>query len=170
MHPSQIFFVSDPTSEPIRHGRFTRLIILQNLMKQHPFETPRGRPDPAHRGWVGPGPARPARARLSQAGLDRAAVRDSGNASLRAVSAYPCPLRDAACGRPTGRAGKLASLNRSWQSNKGTFCALGMTGIEPMPSQSMVTGHRFRLSPTTLRGRSYSRSFGKLREASGSLH
>ena len=32
--------------------------------------------------------------------------------------------------------GKLASLNRSWQSNKGTFSALGLAGIEPMPSES----------------------------------
>ncbi len=34
------------------------------------------------------------------------------------------------------KAGKLASLNRSWQSNKGTFSASGMAGIEPMPSHS----------------------------------
>ena len=32
--------------------------------------------------------------------------------------------------------GKLASLNRSWQSIKGTFRALGMAGIEPMQSES----------------------------------
>ncbi len=50
--------------------------------------------------------------------------------------------------------GKLASLNRLRQSNKGTFRASGLAGIEHMPSQSRVTGHRFRLSPTTLRGRS----------------
>ncbi len=31
--------------------------------------------------------------------------------------------------------GKLASLNRSWQSNS-TFRASGMAGIEPMPSES----------------------------------
>ncbi len=31
-------------------------------------------------------------------------------------------------------ADKLASLNRSWQSNKGTFRASGLAGIEPMPS------------------------------------
>ncbi len=33
-------------------------------------------------------------------------------------------------------AGKLASLNRSWQGNKGTFRALGVAGIEPMLSKS----------------------------------
>jgi hypothetical protein len=27
--------------------------------------------------------------------------------------------------------GKLASLNRSWQSKEGTYRALGMAGIEP---------------------------------------
>ena len=32
--------------------------------------------------------------------------------------------------------GKLASLNRSWQSNKGTYRASGLAGIEPMPSES----------------------------------
>jgi hypothetical protein len=32
--------------------------------------------------------------------------------------------------------GKLASLNRSWQSKKGTYRALGMVGIEPTPSKS----------------------------------
>ncbi len=32
--------------------------------------------------------------------------------------------------------GKLASLNRSWQSKEGTFRALGMAGIEPTPSKS----------------------------------
>ena len=32
------------------------------------------------------------------------------------------------------QAGKLASLNRSWKSNKGTYRALGMAGIEPMLS------------------------------------
>ena len=32
--------------------------------------------------------------------------------------------------------GKLASLNRAWQSNKGTFRASGMAGNEPMPSES----------------------------------
>ena len=52
--------------------------------------------------------------------------------------------------RKVSRPGKLASLNSSWQSNKGMFCALGMAGIEPMQSQSRVTGHG--LSPTTLRG------------------
>jgi hypothetical protein len=31
---------------------------------------------------------------------------------------------------------KLASLNRSWQGNKGTFRASGMSGIEPTPSES----------------------------------
>ncbi len=35
-----------------------------------------------------------------------------------------------------GKTGKLASLNRSWQSKEGTFCALGMAGIEPTPSKS----------------------------------
>ena len=30
----------------------------------------------------------------------------------------------------------MASLNRSWQSNKGTFSASGLAGIEPMPSES----------------------------------
>ena len=33
-------------------------------------------------------------------------------------------------------AGKLASLNCSWQSKEGTYRALGMTGIEPTPSKS----------------------------------
>ncbi len=33
-------------------------------------------------------------------------------------------------------AGKLASLKRSWQSNKGTFSASGLAEIEPMPSES----------------------------------
>ena len=33
-------------------------------------------------------------------------------------------------------AGKLASLNRSLQSNKGTFHASGMAGIKPIPSES----------------------------------
>ncbi len=32
--------------------------------------------------------------------------------------------------------GKLASLNRSWQSKEGTYRALGMSGIEPTPSKS----------------------------------
>ena len=32
--------------------------------------------------------------------------------------------------------GKLASLNRSWQGNKGTFSVLGLAEIEPMPSES----------------------------------
>ncbi len=32
--------------------------------------------------------------------------------------------------------GKLASLNRSWQSKEGTIRALGMAGIEPTPSKS----------------------------------
>ncbi len=32
-------------------------------------------------------------------------------------------------------AGKLASLNRSWQSN-GTLRASGLAGVEPMPSKS----------------------------------
>jgi hypothetical protein len=32
--------------------------------------------------------------------------------------------------------GKLASLNRSWQSKEGTYRALGMAGIEPTPSKS----------------------------------
>jgi hypothetical protein len=31
---------------------------------------------------------------------------------------------------------KPASLNRSWQRNKGTFRAWGMAGTEPMPSES----------------------------------
>jgi hypothetical protein len=30
------------------------------------------------------------------------------------------------------------TLNRSWQSNKGTFRDSGMAGIEPMPSQSQL--------------------------------
>ena len=30
----------------------------------------------------------------------------------------------------------LVSLNRSWQSNKGTFRASGVTRIEPIPSES----------------------------------
>jgi hypothetical protein len=34
------------------------------------------------------------------------------------------------------QAGKLASLNRSWQSKEGTYRALGMAGIEPTPSKS----------------------------------
>ncbi len=38
---------------------------------------------------------------------------------------------------------KLASLNRFWQSNKGTFRASGLAGFEPMPSQSRATGHAF---------------------------
>jgi hypothetical protein len=44
--------------------------------------------------------------------------------------------------------GKLASLNRSWQSKEGTYCALGMAGIEPTPSSPSqnVTGPRFRLN------------------------
>ncbi len=33
-------------------------------------------------------------------------------------------------------AGKLASLNRSWQSKECTYRALGMAGIEPTPSKS----------------------------------
>jgi hypothetical protein len=36
--------------------------------------------------------------------------------------------------------GKLASLKHSRQSNKSTFSALGMAGIEPMPSKSRATG------------------------------
>ncbi len=49
---------------------------------------------------------------------------------------------------------KLTSLNRSWQSNKGTFRASGhgwgSQELNPRrPSQ--MTGPRFRLSPTTLR-------------------
>jgi hypothetical protein len=47
---------------------------------------------------------------------------------------------------PNCVADKLASLNSSWQSNKGTFRSSGLAGIELMPSQSRVTGHRFRLS------------------------
>ena len=39
--------------------------------------------------------------------------------------------------------GTLASLNRSWQSNKGTVRASGMAGIETMPSQSRTTGYLF---------------------------
>ncbi len=43
-------------------------------------------------------------------------------------------------GRPVGHLqhipGKLASLNRSWQSKEGTYRALGMAGIEPTPSKS----------------------------------
>jgi hypothetical protein len=31
--------------------------------------------------------------------------------------------------------GMLASLNRSWRSNEGMYCALGIAGIEPMPSE-----------------------------------
>ena len=42
--------------------------------------------------------------------------------------------------------GKLASLNRSWQSKEGTFRALGMAGIEPTPPESHVTGPSFRLN------------------------
>ena len=30
--------------------------------------------------------------------------------------------------------GRHASISRSWQSNKGTTCASGIAGIEPMPS------------------------------------
>ncbi len=41
--------------------------------------------------------------------------------------------------------GKLASLNCSWQSEEGTFRALGMAGIEPTPS-SQKTKPCFRLS------------------------
>ncbi len=33
-------------------------------------------------------------------------------------------------------AGKLDSLNRSWQSKEGTYHALGVAGIEPTPSKS----------------------------------
>ena len=43
-------------------------------------------------------------------------------------------------------AGKLASLDRSWQSKEGTYRALGMAGIEPTPPESHVTGPRFRLN------------------------
>ncbi len=35
-----------------------------------------------------------------------------------------------------GKAGKLASLNRSWQTKVGTYRALGMAGIELTPSKS----------------------------------
>ena len=38
---------------------------------------------------------------------------------------------------------KLASLNRLWPCNNGTFRASGMAGIEPIQSQLRVTGHRF---------------------------
>ena len=31
---------------------------------------------------------------------------------------------------------KIASLNSSWQSNKGTLCVSGLAGIEPMQSKS----------------------------------
>ena len=43
-------------------------------------------------------------------------------------------VRVSVTGKPLS--GKLASLNRSWQSNKGTFRASGLAGIEPMPSES----------------------------------
>jgi hypothetical protein len=33
-------------------------------------------------------------------------------------------------------AGNLASLNCSWQSEEGTYGALGMAGIEPTPPKS----------------------------------
>ena len=45
--------------------------------------------------------------------------------------------------------GKLASLNLSWQGNKGTFSALGQAGIEPMPSEPVVYDeHRHRHTDT----------------------
>ncbi len=52
------------------------------------------------------------------------------------------------------KSGKLASLNSSWQSKEGTFRALGMAGIEPMPSKSecdWTRGPAFALT-TWLRG------------------
>ncbi len=47
------------------------------------------------------------------------------------------------------QAGKLASLNRSWQSKEGTYRALGMAGIEPTPSKSECNWTL--LSPLTTR-------------------
>ncbi len=41
--------------------------------------------------------------------------------------------------------GKLASLNCSWQSNKGTCSALGLAGIEPMLSKSESLDTAFAL-------------------------
>ncbi len=47
--------------------------------------------------------------------------------------------------------GKLASLNHSWQSKEGTYCVLGMAGIEPTPSKSECDWAL--LSPLTTRPR-----------------
>jgi hypothetical protein len=47
--------------------------------------------------------------------------------------------------------GKLASLNRSWQSKESTYRAFGMAGIEPTPSKSECEWTP--LSPLTTRPR-----------------
>ena len=62
--------------------------------------------------------------------LARASVPEAVSASL-SVSASASRVCLHVC-----RSGKLASFNRSWQSDKCTFRASGMAGIEPMLSES----------------------------------
>ena len=38
--------------------------------------------------------------------------------------------------KPVSYLGRLSTLNRSWQSNKGTFSVSGIAGVESMQSKS----------------------------------
>ncbi len=78
-----------------------------------------------------PGQSGPAPTTRCSSLADSSAALISRRLRLLRLSDGPHPVM-----APTAASGKLASLNRSWQSNKGTLRALGSAGIEPMPTES----------------------------------